>query len=596
MQDMSEPTQRRRYQFGPFCLDPAEQLLLRHGDTVVLTPKVFETLWLLVQNCGRVIEKEKFIAKLWPDTCVEPNNLNVNISALRKALGTTQDGQEYIETVPRKGYRFTAAVCELPGDEPATSGVVEEGSPREAAINSLAVLPFVNASDDPNAEYLSDGITESIINNLSQLPQLRVIARSTAFRYQGRDIHPQEAGREMGVRAVLTGRVFQYSARLIIRTELTDVNDGWQLWGEQYNSEPSDIFVVQEEISREISEKLLLRLSGAQKKRITKRHTDSASAYQSYLKGRYHWNKRTVEGLAKGIEFFEKAISEDRAFALAHCGLADSYLLLGSLEYGALNPVEAVQKARDAATAALSLDDTLAEAHASLAYVRIFDWDWAEAEREYLRAIELNPSYATAHHWYALFLTAMGRAEKGWDNLMRAREIDPLSLPISVGVGLYYYLTRRYDEAIEEYRKTLEMEPSFYMARFGLGMAYEQKGRFADAIDEYDKAYALSGGSPLMRAALGHAYAVTGRRAEAREVLAELSQMGGGSGRSGVSPYFTSAIYAALGEKDEAFRCLHEACEMRSEGVFWIKVDPMLDSLRTDPRFRDVLARVRLAP
>src|SRR5919197_6503319 len=349
----------RFYEFGPFRIDTAERLLLREGTPVPLTPKAFETLLRLIQNSGHVVEKDELMREVGPDTYVEEANLTQNVFTLRKVLGEGRGGRQYIETVPRRGYRFTAAVKEVWDAE------------RNRAIDSLAVLPLVNASADPNIEYLSDGVTESIINSLSQLPQLRVMARSTVFRYKGRDVHPQEAGHEMGVRAVLTGRVFQFSDRLIIRAELTDVADGWQLWGEQYNSEPSDIFVVQEEISQEISEKLRLKLSGEERLRLAKRHTESADAYQAYLKGRFYWNKRTVESLKKSVELFEEAIRLDPNYALAYAGLADAYLLLGSVEYGALDPVSAMEKARQSAAAAFGRDASLAEAHASLAYVRI---------------------------------------------------------------------------------------------------------------------------------------------------------------------------------------------------------------------------------
>lgn len=582
----------RHYEFGLFHLDPAEQLLLRSGEPVPLTPKSFETLVMLVKNSGHVIGKDELIEQLWPDTHVEEGNLAVNISALRKALGAGQDGREYIETVPRRGYRFTADVRELRGSDAKSPAGANN---RHEALNSLAVLPLINASTDPTVEYLSDGITESIINSLSQLPQLRVVARSTVFRFKGRDVHPQEAGRELGVRAVLTGRIFQFSDRLIIRAELTDVEDGWQLWGEQYNSEPADIFVVQEEISREISEKLRLKLSGEEMRRLGKRYTESTDAYRVYLKGRFYWNKRTVEGMQKSVELFDEAIRIDPVYALAYAGLADAYLLLGSVEYGSLDPGDAMEKARLAATAAFGRDGALAEAHASLAYVRIFDWDWSEAEREYRRAIELNPSYATAYHWYGLYLTAMGRSEEGLVNLRRAHELDPLSLPINVGVGLHYYLTRRHDRAIEEYRKAIELEPNFYMAHFGLGMAHVQNQMFEEAIAAYRRAIDLSGGSPLMHAGLGQAYAVAGRTDEARKVLDELCEANGKPDQRRVSPYFMAAIYAGLGERERAFQHLFAACETRSEGLFWLKVDPSLDSLRSDSRFGDVLRFVRLA-
>jgi TolB-like protein/Tfp pilus assembly protein PilF len=579
------------YEFGRFHLDPAEHLLRHSGEPVPLTPKSFETLLMLVRNCGRVIGKEELIDQLWPDTYVEEGNLAVNISALRKALGAGQDGREYIETVPKRGYRFTANVRELRADE-VRSRTASNGRPE--ALNSLAVLPLINASTDPTVEYLSDGITESIINSLSQLPQLRVVARSTVFRFKGREVNPREAGRELGVRAVLTGRIFQFSDRLIIRAELTDVEDGWQLWGEQYNSDPADIFVVQEEISKEISEKLRLKLSGEEMRRLGKRYTESTEAYRVYLKGRFYWNKRTVEGLKKSVELFEEAIRMDPAYALAYAGVADSYLLLGSVEYGSLDPTDAMERARAAATAAFGRDGALAEAHASLAYVRIFDWDWSESEREYRRAIELNPSYATAYHWYGLYLTAMGRFEEGLINLRRAHELDPLSLPINVGIGLHYYLTGRHDRAIEEYRKAIELEPNFYMAYFGLGMAHVQNRMFEEAIAAYQRAIALSGDSPLMRAGLGHAYAVAGMKNEARKVLLELGESEGDGDKKRVPAYFMAAIYAGMCDREKAFQYLFGACETRSEGLFWLKVDPALDSLRGDPKFVDLLRFVRL--
>jgi len=459
-------------------------------------------------------------------------------------------------------------------------------------IDSLAVLPFVNVNSDPNADYLTDGITESVINSLSQLPKLRVVSRNTVFRYKGQEVNPQVIGLELGVRAVFTGRVRQLNERLIISTELVDVSNDAQLWGEQYNRTFSDIFEVQEEISREISEKLRLKLSGEQKKKLTKRHTDSAAAYQTYLKGRYYWNKRSLEGLQRGVEYFQQAIALDPNYALAHAGLADSYALLGAVEYGALPPSEAMQKGRAAAVRALQLDDALAEAHASLGYIKIFYWDWQEAEKEYRRAIELNPNYSTAHHWYGHYLTAMGRFSEALVELQRAQELDPLSLAISAGMGWHFYLTRQNKRAIEEYRKTLEMDPNFYMARFLLGLAYEQEAMYEEALAEYHLAEQLSGGSLAMRAAPAHAYAMLGRRDEAQRVLDEIQGL---SSHSYVSPYHIASIYTALGSPEQAFDWLRRACDNRSEGLIWLAVDPILDSLRDDPQFADIKRRVGLA-
>ena len=576
------------YSFEGFLLDPAEQALLREGSPVPLTPKAFLTLLALVRRAGHLVEKERLLDEVWPDTSVEEGNLTVTVFMLRKALGEQKGGQKFIQTVPRRGYRFVPAVREV------ENGAGARAAPRPAARDeavSLAVLPLLNESRDPSAEYLSDGITESIINSLSRLPRLHVLARSTVFRYKGQDIDPRAVGREMSVGAVLTGRLILFGDSLIVRTALIDAQSGRQLWGEEYKRRPDDILGLQEEISRKISESLRVKLSGEEEDRLAKRHTTSTEAYQTYLKGRYHWNKRTQEGIERGIEYFKEAIRLDPEYALAYAGIADSYALLGAVEYAALPPAEAMRLAREATLRALEIDDTLAEAHASLAYVRIFDWDWAEAEREYRRSIELNPSYATAHHWYAHYLTAMGRQTEAIVEITRARELDPLSLPINAGMGWHYYLTRQYDEAIREYRKTLELDENFYMAHFLLGMACEQVSKYEEALASYDRAIKLSGGSPAMIAAPGHAYAVLGRRDDAARVLDKLHAV---SARRFLSPYHVAVIHAALGETDQAFDWLGRACDVQSEALIWLAVDPMLDSLRTDPRFAALMSCIGL--
>jgi len=582
------------YAFANFLLDSAEQVLLRHdGDPVPLTPKAFQTLLMLVQNSGRTVGKEELLREVWSGAFVEEGNLTVTIFMLRKALGEDKNGQKFIKTIPRRGYRFIAPVRETSENEQPQ----HDSPPRrmKPALDeprmSIAVLPLLNASHDPSAEYLADGITESLINSLSQLPTLRVLARSTVFRYKGLDVDPLDIGREMNVRAVLTGRLIQLGDTFIIRTELVSTDDGCQLWGEQYNRETSDILSVQEEISRKIFEKLRMKLSGAEEERLAKRYTTSTEAYQTYLMGRYHWNRRTREGIERGIHYFKEAIAIDPNYALAYAGVADSYALLGAVEYAALSPSEAMQQAREATLRALAIDDTLAEAHASLAYVRIFDWNWPEAEKEYRRSIELNPSYATAHHWYAHYLTARGRQSEAITEIKIARELDPLSLPINSGMGWHYYLTRQYDEAIGEYRRTLELDENFYMAHFLLGMTFEQVARFDEALAAYDRAIALSGGSPAMLAAPGHAYALLGRRDEARRVLAQLHTL---SAQQFFSPYHIAVIHAALGEIDQAFDWLSRACDIHSEALIWLAVDPMLDSLRSDSRFTQIMARIKL--
>jgi len=586
------------YEFTPYLLDPAERLLLRHGDPVPLTPKAFDTLRVLVENNGRTVEKEELLKEVWAGAFVEEGNLTVTIFMLRRALGEGKAEPKFIQTVPRRGYRFIAPVKEgqsrerprQPRAGTATAAAAQAGGDDDERV-SVAVLPFLNVSGDASAEYLSDGITESIINTLSQLPALLVLARSTVFRYKSPDVDPISVGREMNVSAVLTGRLIQLGDSLIIRTELVNTANGCQLWGAQYDRRTSALLSVQEEISRQISEKLRTKLSGAEEERLAKRPTTSTEAYRTYLKGRYHWNKRTQEGIEKGIEYFQQAIALDPSYALAYAGLADSYALLGAVEYAALPPVEAMRLAREATLKALEIDDTLAEAHASLAYVHIFDWNWAEAEREYHRSIELNPSYATAHHWYAHYLTAMGRQTEAVIEMRRALALDPLSLPVNSGMGWHYYLTRQYDEAIHEYRKTIELNETFYMAHFLLGMALEQVGSFEEALASYRRAISLSGASPAMLAAPGHAYALLGRRQEARAVLSELHAL---AARQFVSPYHVAVIHAALGETEQAFDWLSRACDVQSEALIWFAVDPMLDALRPDPRFARIMARIGL--
>jgi serine/threonine-protein kinase len=459
------------------------------------------------------------------------------------------------------------------------------------SIDSLAILPLANASGAPDAEYLSDGITESIINNLSRLPRLRVMARSTVFRYKGREVDPLAVASDLGVQAVLTGRVLQRGDRLVIKIELVDAADGAQLWGEQYNRQMSDIFEVEEEISKEISEKLRLKLSGEQRRQLGKRHTENTAAYQQYLKGRYYWNKRTEEGLEKGIEHFQQAIDADPAYALAYAGLADSYNILAS--YNSLSPAEAFPKARRAAMAALELDDMLSEAHASLAFTKLgYDWDYKGAEKEFKLAIKFNPGYATAHHWYALFLAAMGREAEATAEIKQADDLDPLSLAINTGAGWILYLGRQYDRAVEQYHKAIEMDPSFALARRRLGHTYECLGRYDEAIAEFKKALSLFAGDIESLASLGHAYAKSCARGEAERVLGELTQM---RARRYVPAYLIAKIHMGLGDKDQAFAWFDKACDERYGLLVYLKVEPALDSLRDDARFEGLARRVSLA-
>ncbi len=457
-------------------------------------------------------------------------------------------------------------------------------------IDSIAVLPLVNASADPNTDYISDGITESLINSLSQLPKMRVMARTTMFRYKGREVDPQKVGLELGVKAVLTGKVLQRGDSLIIQADLVDVADGSQLWGEQYNRKFSDILAVQGEMAKQISQKLRMRLTGEEQQRVTKNYTENTAAYQLYLKGRYFWSKRTEEGLNKATEHIQQAIDMDPNYALAYVGLADCYNLLGF--YSVLEPKEAFPRAKAAATKALEIDDTLAEAHASLGYIKLFyDWDLTNAESELKQAIELNPNYATAHHWYGVYLQFVGRFDQALVEMRRALEFDPLSPSINANVGWPLYYARQYDQAIEQFQKAIERDQSSPLPHHWLAMVYGQKGMYEQAITEYQKALDLSGSRSRIVAELGYIYAVSGKRGEAQKALEELKEL---SGRRYVSSFYIGLIYMGLGEKDQAFASFERAYEERSPRLIDLKVDPIFDPLRSDPRFAELLRRVGL--
>ena len=461
-----------------------------------------------------------------------------------------------------------------------------------AAIDSLAVLPFVNVSGDPNTEYLADGIAESLINSLSRVPHLKVISLSSVLRYKGREIEAQSVGRDLGVRAVLVGRLVQRGDGLSIGVELVDSRDKSHIWGEQYSRKFADVLRIQQELSGEISEKLRLRLSGEEKQRLAKRFTESSEAYQDYLHGRYYWNQRKLEGFKKAIEYFERAIQKDPNYALAYSGLADSFSIRGLREWD-LAPRDAFPKAKAAATKALEIDNMLAEAQTSLAFVTwYYDWDWRVAEREFKRALELNANYPVAHQWYGSYLSSMARHDEGIAEKKRAVELDPLSLVMNRSAGWTLYFARRYDEAVEQYRKTLELDPNFAHAHLWLGEAYKQKGMHQQAILELEKALALSGEDHAKLAALGHAYALSGKRAEATRILEKLEEM---SKRSYVPPYDFAVIFAGLGEKDKALEWLQKAYEDRSAYLVYLNVEPIWDGLRSDPRFTDLLRRMRLA-
>ncbi|MBV9926136.1 MAG: winged helix-turn-helix domain-containing protein [Acidobacteria bacterium] len=574
------------YEFGPFRLDPVERRLLRGGAPVTLTPKVFDILLLLVRNGGRALEKEEFMREIWPDSFVEEGNLNRQISTLRRALGDGLGGNRFIETIPKRGYRFVA-------------GVRETGAP--AAARSIAVLPFKAMPDHEGDErYLGLGMADAIIIKLSNLGRLNVRPTGAVLKYANAGQDLLATGRELKVEALLDGRVQKAGRRVRVTAQLVNVSDGATIWAGKFDEEFTDIFAVQDSISEQLAGALMLRLTGEERESLSKHYTESGEAYQAYLKGSYYWNKMTAEGLHRSLECFADAIRQDPAYALAYAGVAASYVHLEI--YGLMLPSEAMPKAKAAALKAIELDASVAEAHASLALVRMFyERDWPEAEKEFGQALRLNPSYAAAHDWFAIYLTAKGRAEEALASIRRAQALDPLSLLINTDVACALYYMRRFDESIRQCQWVLDAEPNFVTAHYRAGLAYEQLGEYVEAVNAFQSAIALSaesstaeamapfkGGSDA-RASIAHTYALMGKRAAARGILAELEER---ARHSYVPPHDIAMIYSALGETDEAFEWLKTAYQERFSLLVLLELDPRFDNLRTDPRFTHLLSRI----
>jgi DNA-binding winged helix-turn-helix (wHTH) protein/TolB-like protein/Flp pilus assembly protein TadD len=623
-----------QYQFGPFLLDPPERTLLRGETPIPLPPKAFDTLVYLVENPGRLIPKDDLMKAVWRGTFVEESNLTLNISILRKALGDSVQEQRFIVTVPGRGYRFSAPVRTISPDSQNSNAVVIETHARSevlideatesralagpkrlwsavlastllalavvagviaairghrGAIDSVAVLPFVNASGDANEDYLSDGITQSVINNLSPLRNLRVMAVSTMFRYKGKQVDPQVVGHDLGVRAVLSGRLIQRADTIAVQAELIDVSNGAQLWGGQYTRKVADVFALQEDISRVISEKLRLRLTGEEKQRLTKRYTESTEAYQSYLRGRYFWSQWSPEQSLKAIAYFQEAIRHDPRYALAYAGLADTYI--SRAWFGEDPPREAVPKAKAAALKALEIDEGIAEAHASLGFTAfLYDWDWTGAQKHFERALELNPAYANAHNWYSFYFAALGKTDEALVEARRAVELDPASPGMNQILAIQLTYARRFDEAIQQYRKALEM--GYHDAHLGLGNAYAEKGMYREALSEFRQYSAIDRYTPLSISSLGYVHAQLGERKTALRLLDELRAL---SKRRYVSSASLAMVYIGLGDKDDAFALLDKAYDEHSFSLAFVKVHPAFDPLRSDPRFGGLMRRIRLS-
>ncbi len=463
-----------------------------------------------------------------------------------------------------------------------------KAAPKES-IRSIAVLPFLNPNGDSQMDYLSDGITESIINSLSQVPTLKVLARGTVFSYKGKETDPREIGDELNVDAVVTGSISQQQQSLVVRVNLVSVPDGVQLWGEQYNRQSKDILQVQSEISKEISGQLRFKLTGEQQQQITRQYTEDTEAYHLFLKGRYFLNKRSEEGFGRAIEQFQMAIDKDPNYALAYAGLADCYSLMPAWQL--MTPSTGHSRARAAAQKAIQLDGSVAEAYAALAHTQHnYDWAWTDAESNYKRAISLNPNYAIAHHWYASFLSEMGRAEEAIAMKRRALELDPLSLIINADLGFLLYQCRRPDEAIVQLKKALDLDPNFPISHQWLGMVYEQKGMYEEAIRSFRKASALIPDSPEPKAQLARALALSGKTSEAHELLKEIKAS---LKEEYVAAFEIALIYSGLSENDRAVEWLQKAFQDRVYQMSSLKVEPRLDSLRTHPGFKKIFQAMK---
>jgi len=655
-----------RYYFDDVVID-RDNFRVRKGDQLkAVTPRAFDVLLYLIEQRGRVVEKQELFEQIWKETFVTDNALMRAVKEIRRELGDDAGAPRYVETVHKRGYRFIAELKDAPdgglafeakAERPkapelsvgetvtfsSRQAMVETANqpaaqtlyvpaPRETtlrikylsaklkehkagaglavaafviavaaiiyfgrsekAIHSLAVLPLENASADANSEYMSDGITESLINTLSQLPGLKVMPRTTAFRYKGQQVDPQKVGRDLRVDAVLTGKVIQQGENLIIQAELTNAADGSQLWGERYNRKLADIFSLQEEIGKEISQKLRLKLTGEEEKRLTKRYTENAEAYELYLKGRYHLNKLMPTEVQTSVLYFQQAIAIDPSYALAYVGLADANrALVLSVD---LPATEFFPKSKAATQKAIEIDNRLAEAHASLGFAILFyDWDWKTAENQFKRALELNPNSADTHLAYAGLLAVTGRHAEAVAEIRRARELDPLNLRASALEGQFLILAGQADEGLARLQQTFQLEPNFFPAHLFASIAYLEKEMYREAIVEATRARDLSGGHAEAIATIGYILAISGKRDEARAVLDELKKR---STERYVPPYNFALVYNGLGERDETFAWLERGVEQRDPKMLFLKVGPQWNNLRDDPRFQELLRRVGFAP
>ncbi len=602
--------ERRGYRFGPYRVDPAEKLLYRDDAVVALPPKAMETLLVLVESKGQLVWKEDLIKKVWPDTFVEEGGLAKNISLLRKALGDDSDDNRFIETIPKKGYRFVAPVAdgsdqaatETPAPVPRriSRRTIFAGATGAAAaaaggalwllprtgreIHSLVVLPLEELSGDPNKIYFAAGMTEALKTNLTQIAALTVKSGYFYGRKLKEERPAAAVAADLDVDAALEGSVLITGQKVRVDVRVVRAGSGEHRWANFYEGSLSDVLELQGRIAREIAAEIRVQVTPQEQSRLSTFRKVGEDAYLAYVQGLWFWNQRTGEGLMKSLEYFGRAVQSDPKLALAYCGLADTYTLLGSMPMDALRPTEAKPKAVAAAKAALAIDDSLAAAHTSMGNIRLtFEWDWRAAEQEFQKAIALNPGYSSAHHWYSHAMLAAGRHQEALAKMQRAFTLAPASLIIHVGVGWCHYHAGQQALAVEQYRKVLELDPNFLSAHFALGLALGQMGRHDEAVAELDKTLALTQGRLLTAiAAKGKFQARGGDRAGAEKAVVHLQAM---EKHRYVPALYHAVLNAALGQKDLAYAAAQKAFGERSDYLVYARHEPMLDDLRGDPRF-----------
>lgn len=613
---------RRIFRFGAFEFDAQAHELRKHGLRIKLSGQPVSILETLLERPGEVVTREDLRKRLWPaGTYVDfEHGVNTAIKKLRQALGDSAESPRFIETLARTGYRFVAPLNQAADNAPpvavgkqrrfvrlpaalavvallaliaTTFAVLREkrGARTDSgSIRSLAVLPLANLSGDPSQEYFVEGMTDTLRQHLEGIRALRVVSRTSSIYYRGRNKPLREIAREMNVDAVVDGSVSRSGSRVRITVELIQAANDTRLWSGSYDRDLKDVFALQSEVAQKIASEMRVTLAPADRERLARGHTADPEAYLAYARGRFFWNRRTEKDFKKAIGYFQQAIERDPNYALAYDGLADCWDTLGW--FGYLAPAETFPHAKAAVAKALDLDGSLAEAHTSLAGIsHFYDRDWAAAEREFRRAIDLNPNYSNGHHWFSEFLSLVGRHEEAIAEEERARELDPLSVVISSSVGTRYFYARRYDKAIEQCRHAVEMDPKYVHVHVVLGHTFEQKHMFPEAIAELKKAAGLSSGSPLYLASLAHAYGVSGNSSEARKIRDRLVTL---SKERYVSSFDLAVASLGMGETDRTFALLAQAVDERSPRVEVLGVDPRFDGLRGDARFKSLIARIGL--